>query len=201
MERRVYLIDDDSAIRESLTFLLSTQNLAVQTYESAVDFLRQVRELPPGCIVTDLRMPNVTGLQLVRTLKEQGTDWPVIVMTGHGDVPLAVEAMKAGVVDFLEKPFSDDVILATLESAFIRLDAKGDTESERAEFNSRIAKLSGREREVMAGLVGGKANKVIADDLGISARTVEIYRANVMTKMGARSLSELVRIALVSGVF
>jgi two-component system response regulator FixJ len=146
-------------------------------------------------------MPNVTGLQLVRTLKEQGTDWPVIVMTGHGDVPLAVEAMKAGVVDFLEKPFSDDVILATLESAFIRLDAKGDTESERAEFNSRIAKLSGREREVMAGLVGGKANKVIADDLGISARTVEIYRANVMTKMGARSLSELVRIALVSGVF
>ncbi len=201
MERRVYLIDDDSAIRESLSFLLSTQNLAVSVYESAVEFLQRVGELPAGCVVTDLRMPDVTGLQLVRMLKDRGVDWPVIVMTGHGDVPLAVEAMKAGVVDFLEKPFSDDVILDTIESAFARLDVKGQTESERAAFNTRIATLTGREREVMAGLVAGSANKVIASDLGISARTVEIYRANVMTKMQARSLSELVRMALVSGAF
>mgnify|MGYP000874509277 FL=1 len=199
-ERTVYLIDDDEAMRDSLSFLLSTEKLNVRTYESAVAFLK---EMPKGrgCIVTDLRMPEMTGLQLVRKLKDVGVGLPVIVMTGHGDVPLAVEAMKAGVVDFLEKPFSDDVILATIETAFARMEQESEAEHERATILERMAKLSGREKDVMAGLVAGHPNKVIADDHGISARTVEIYRANVMAKMQARSLSELVRMALVSGQF
>lgn len=199
--RRVYLIDDDDAMRDSLAFLLQTQDLVVDCYESASAFLRAAPELEPGCIVTDLRMPEMTGLQMVRALKEQGIALPVIVITGHGDVPLAVEAMKAGVVDFLEKPFSDDLILSTLSSAFRRLDEKFETDAERMAIRAHIESLSVREREVMAGLVAGRANKVIADDLGISPRTVEIYRANVMTKMQAQSLSELVRVAIASGEF
>ena len=199
-ERTVYLIDDDEAMRDSLSFLLSTEKLNVRTYESAVAFLKDMPK-DRGCIVTDLRMPEMTGLQLVRKLKDVGVGLPVIVMTGHGDVPLAVEAMKAGVVDFLEKPFSDDVILATIETAFARMEQESEAEHERATILERMAKLSGREKDVMAGLVAGHPNKVIADDHGISARTVEIYRANVMAKMQARSLSELVRMALVSGQF
>jgi two-component system response regulator FixJ len=157
--------------------------------------------LAAGCIITDMRMPEMTGLQLVRALKEEGIGLPVIVITGHGDVPLAVEAMKAGVVDFLEKPFSDDLILATVDLAFQRLDRRSDSDSNRAEILTRIDELTARERDVMTGLVAGRANKVIASDLGISARTVEIYRANVMSKMQARSLSELVRLAIASGLF
>lgn len=200
-ERRVYVIDDDQAMRESLSFLLQAQDFSVQAYDSAVSFLRVAPALAPGCIVTDLRMPEMTGLQLARVLREGGVALPVIVITGHGDVPLAVEAMKAGVVDFLEKPFSDDLIFATLNTAFQRLDHHSEAEAERAAILTRIGELTARERDVMTGLVAGRANKVIADDLGISPRTVEIYRANVMTKMQARSLSELVRMAIASGVF
>jgi two-component system response regulator FixJ len=201
MPRRVYLIDDDAAMRDSLSFLLSTQGLTVETYESPLAFLRVAAGLKGGCIVTDLRMPEMSGLQLVRHLKDTGILLPVIVITGHGDVPLAVEAMKAGVVDFIEKPFSDDVILASIKVALARVENQSRDEAERGEALARIASLTGREREVMAALVAGRANKVIADDLGISARTVEIYRANVMAKMQAASLSDLVRQAITSGAF
>ncbi|HWA20988.1 MAG TPA: response regulator FixJ [Caulobacterales bacterium] len=200
-ERRVYVIDDDEAMRESLSFLLQAHDFSVQAYDSAVSFLRVAPALAPGCIITDLRMPEMTGLQLARVLREGGMALPVIVITGHGDVPLAVEAMKAGVIDFLEKPFSDDLIFATLNTAFHRLDHQSEAEAERAAILARLGELTARERDVMTGLVAGRANKVIADDLGISPRTVEIYRANVMTKMQARSLSELVRMAIASGAF
>jgi two-component system, LuxR family, response regulator FixJ len=197
----VYLIDDDGAMRDSLSFLLSTQGLKVHAYESPERFLRDAANLDLGCIVTDMRMPEMSGLQLVRRLVALGVTAPVIVITGHGDVPLAVEAMKAGVVDFIEKPFSDDVIIAAINAALAGIANQSKQEAERADTLARIATLTGREHEVMQALVVGRANKVIADDLGISARTVEIYRANVMSKMKASSLSELVRLAITSGAF
>ncbi len=201
MLKYVYLIDDDAAVRDSLSFLLSTQGLEVRAYESAESFLRDSDALKPGCVLTCMRMPDITGLQLVKKLGESGASFVVVIMTGHGDVPLAVEAMKAGAVDFIEKPFSDDVVFAALEAAFARLERNTQEQSERAAIIARVEKLTGRERDVMTGLVAGHANKVIADDLGISARTVEIYRANVMEKMQARSLPELVRMAISSGLF
>jgi two-component system response regulator FixJ len=195
----VHVIDDDTAVRESLAFLLETADLSVRTYASAVEFLEAVSTVPHGCIVTDVRMPEMSGVDLARKLKELGVPDPVIVITGHADVPLAVEAMKAGVADFIEKPFDDEVILAAIRSALERGGKDIEGAAERARIAERIAALSGREKEVLDGLVAGHANKVIAYDLGISARTVEVYRANVMTKMGASSLSELVRMALIVG--
>lgn len=192
----VHVVDDDDAMRHSLLFLLECDGIGARAYESALAFLERLPTMERGCIVTDIRMPGMSGLELVTKLKEQGVSDPVIVITGHGDVPLAVEAMKAGVTDFLEKPFEDQQLLSAVRRA---LDASRDIvteESERREVKERIAALSGREHEVLDGLVAGKPNKIIAFDLGISARTVEIYRANVMTKMQARSLSELVRMTL-----
>jgi two-component system response regulator FixJ len=192
----VHVIDDDEAVRDSLAFLLETADLAVKTYDSAIRFLEQTSPADAGCLITDIRMPEMTGLELVRRLNEQGSSLPVIVITGHGDVPLAVEAMRAGVVDFIEKPFNDEAILAALRRA---LDLSRDHAEAVAEQNAiaqRLAKLSGRERQVLDGLVAGQANKVIAMNLGISPRTVEVYRANLMTKMLASSLSELVRMTL-----
>jgi two-component system response regulator FixJ len=195
----VHVIDDDDAVRDSLAFLLETADLSVRTYASAVEFLDAVPTMPHGCIVTDVRMPQMSGVDLARRLKELGVPDPVIVITGHADVPLAVEAMKAGVADFIEKPFDDEVILAAIRTALERGGKDIEGAAERARIAERIAALSGREKEVLDGLVAGHANKVIAYDLGISARTVEVYRANVMTKMGAASLSELVRMALIVG--
>ena len=200
-ERRVYLIDDDPAMRDSLSFLLSTQDIQVEAFESPLTFLESAVPLNSGCIITDMRMPEMTGLQLVRKVQEKGGCAPIILITGHGDVPLAVEAMKAGVSDFIEKPFSDDVIIGAVHAAFARAATMDRLEMEKAEAIARIESLTPREREVMDGLVAGRANKVIADDLKISARTVEIYRANVMTKMNAQSLSELVRSAITSGLY
>jgi two-component system response regulator FixJ len=194
-----HVIDDDAAARESLAFLLSTADIAVETYASAAAFLA-VADAAMGVVVTDVRMPEMDGLQLVRRLKEKGVALPVIVMTGHGDVPLAVEAMKEGVIDFIEKPFDDETMLGAIRSALSRHGDSRARDAERAEFLKRIEGLSPRERQVLDGLVAGKANKVIAYDLDISPRTVEIYRAHVMSKTGAQSLSELVRMALVSGV-
>jgi two-component system response regulator FixJ len=196
----VHVIDDDQAVRESLEFLLRSAKIDARSYESATAFLAALPGLNAGCIVTDVRMPGMSGVDLLRQLKERGTAMPVIVMTGHGDVQLAVEAMKLGAVDFLEKPFDDDMLLASVKSALGRLDKDASRELERSELNQRVATLSAREREVLEGLVSGKPNKIIAYDLGISPRTVEIYRAHVMTKMKAGSLSELVRMALVAGV-
>ncbi len=195
----VHVIDDDEAVRESIDFLLRSAGLSVRTYESATSFLDAAPKIAAGCIITDVRMPGLSGLDLLRRLQEMGIALPVIVITGHGDVPLAVEAMKCGAVDFLEKPFDDDVLLASVRSALNRSEESAAIESERAEIRARIAALTQRERDVLEGLVAGHPNKIIAFKLEISPRTVEIYRANLMTKMKAGSLSELVRMALVVG--
>jgi two-component system, LuxR family, response regulator FixJ len=196
----VHVIDDDDAMRDSLEFLLRTAKIEVRTYDSALAFLNAMPDGATGCIVTDVRMPGLSGVDLLRQLKARGSAMPVIVITGHGDVQLAVEAMKIGAADFLEKPFDDEALLASVRSALDRLQKDTQRGTERAELSNRLASLSVREREVLEGLVAGKANKVIAFDLGISPRTVEIYRAHVMTKMNAGSLSELVRMALLAGV-
>jgi two-component system, LuxR family, response regulator FixJ len=194
----VHVIDDDEAVRESIEFLLRTAGLSVRTYDSATSFLSAVAEISAGCIITDVRMPGLSGIDLLRRLQEMQIGLPVIVITGHGDVPLAVEAMKCGAVDFLEKPFDDDVLLGSVRSALDRSEESAAVESERAEIRARISALTQRERDVLEGLVAGHPNKIIAFKLEISPRTVEIYRANLMTKMKARSLSELVRMALVA---
>jgi two-component system response regulator FixJ len=196
----VHVIDDDEAVRESLTFLLKTAGLAVRTYENATAFLNDDPKTKAGCVVTDVRMPDISGLDLLRRLKELHVNLPVIVITGHGDVPLAVEAMKSGALDFLEKPFDDDALLDAVNAALHHQGADAKREAERAEIIEKIASLSNRERQVLEGLVAGHPNKTIAFDHGISPRTVEIYRANLMSKMQAGSLSELVRMALVGGI-
>ncbi|MCC6947979.1 MAG: response regulator transcription factor FixJ [Bradyrhizobiaceae bacterium] len=196
----VHVIDDDEAARDSLRFLLEAAELRVRTYESGSAFLEVLPAVDPGCVITDVRMPGVSGIELLQRLRKLPFELPVIVITGHGDVPLAVEAMKLGAVDFFEKPFDDDALLAAVRSAMNRYEKDLKRETDRAEINSRIAALSPRERQVLEGLVAGHPNKNIAFDLGISPRTVEIYRANVMTKMQAGSLSELVRMALVAGL-
>jgi two-component system, LuxR family, response regulator FixJ len=198
LEPKIHVIDDDDGARDSLAFLLSTADLPSETYASAAAFLAVAAEAA-GVVVTDIRMPQMDGLELTRRLTELGVALPVIVMTGHGDVPLAVEAMKAGVTDFIEKPYDDEAMLGAVRAA-LSLKARTDTRGERAASLSRIERLSRRERQVLDGLVAGKANKIIAHDLDISARTVEIYRAHVMSKTRAQSLSELVRMAVVAGI-
>jgi two-component system, LuxR family, response regulator FixJ len=195
----VHVIDDDEAVRDSIDFLLRSAGLSVRTYDSATSFLDAAPKIGAGCIITDVRMPGLSGLDLLRRLQEMQVALPVIVITGHGDVPLAVEAMKCGAVDFLEKPFDDDVLLASVRSALDRSEESAAVESERAEIRARIAALTQRERDVLEGLVAGHPNKIIAFKLEISPRTVEIYRANLMTKMKAGSLSELVRMTLLAG--
>ena len=172
----------------------------MKTYESASAFLDVAAGIKSGCIITDIRMPEIDGIELLRRLRKLKINIPIIVITGHGDVPLAVEAMKIGAIDFLEKPFDDEVMLASIRSGLDRQEQDNRRQAERAEIESRLAALSNRERDVLEGLVAGRANKQIAFDLGISPRTVEIYRANLMTKMQASSLSNLVRMALVAGI-
>jgi two-component system response regulator FixJ len=196
----VYVIDDDEAVRESLTFLLRAAKIAVQSFASAMAFLEELPDTSAGCVITDVRMPGLTGIDLLRRLEELKVGVPVIVVTGHGDIPLAVEAMKVGAIDFLEKPFDDEVLLASVRSALKRQGGQTKRHTERAEIENKVAALSNRERDVLDGLVAGRANKQIAYDLGISPRTVEIYRANLMNKMQAGSLSELVRMALIVGI-
>ena len=196
----VYVIDDDPAMRDSLDFLLGSAGFNVRVFESAVSFLGVLAELRFGCIVSDVRMPHVDGIDLLRRLKAEGSKLPIIIMTGHGDVPLAVEAMKLGALDFLEKPFEDERLIGMIHAALRQ--QVNDTESEgvATELAARIATLSPRERQVMDGLVAGLSNKLIAREYGISPRTIEVYRANVMTKMQAGSVSELVRQAIRAGV-
>ena len=195
----VHLIDDDEAVRSSLGFLLEMNDLPAKTYGSAAEFLKVADACRSGVVVTDVRMPEMSGLELVRKLKERGVTLPIIVITGHGDVPLAVEAMRAGVIDFIEKPFDDEVLVRSIRMA---LDTTTETDAqaqERKRFEQMLATLSPREKDVLRGVVDGKMNKVIAYELGISTRTVEVYRANVMSKTQANGLSELVRIALLAG--
>jgi len=199
-KRIVYIIDDDDALRESLAFLLGTAQISVQSFASAKAFLETLPMAKKGCIITDVRMPDLSGIDLLRRLNDLKVTLPVIVVTGHGDVALAVEAMKIGAIDFLEKPFDDEVLLASVNLALQQQDGQAKRHIERAEIESRTAALSQRERDVFDELIAGRANKQIAFDLGISPRTVEIYRANLMHKMQAGSLSELVRMALIVGM-
>lgn len=196
----VHVIDDDDAVRQSLEFLLRSARIKVKSYESAVDFLAARPPLDSSCIITDVKMPDVSGVDLLRRLNELKAAVPVIVITGHGDIALAVEAMKLGAVDFFEKPFDDEALLAAVRSSLSKSTDDSRRNLERTEINDKLAALSHRERQVLEGLVGGHPNKTIAYDLGISPRTVEIYRANLMTKMNAASLSDLVRMALVAGI-
>lgn len=195
----VHLIDDDEAVRQALAFLLATAGHAVRVYDSAEAFLSTAGAAQPGCIVSDVRMPGIDGLALQRRLKEIGINLPVVIMTGHADVPLAVEAMKAGAVDFIEKPFDDEVLLSAIRVALSRQGETVQRDAELAGIRARIAALSEREQQVLDGLVAGHPNKTIAYDLQLSPRTVEVHRANLMIKMGAGSLSELVRMALLAG--
>jgi two-component system response regulator FixJ len=195
----VHLIDDDEDVRRALAFLLGTAGLAVTVYESASVFLEKCENFESGCVVSDVRMPGIDGLELLRQLQQKRARMPVVVMTGHADVPLAVAAMKEGAVDFIEKPFADDVLLAAIQAAFDRDRNMGRTGAEAAQIRTRLASLTAREKEVLDGLLAGHPNKTIAYDLGLSPRTVEVHRANVMTKMVASSLSELVKMALAPG--
>jgi two-component system response regulator FixJ len=199
-ERRVYIVDDDEAVRDSLSVLLESKAYKVGSFGSAPEFLAAAPSLPLGCLIVDIRMPEMDGLELQQHLIERTLNFPMIVITGHGDVPLAVRAMKAGAIDFIEKPFTAEAILDSLQAALARLETPNEQDPAVAAATAKLALLSRREREVLAGLVAGLPNKSIAYDLAISPCTVEIHRARVMDKMGARSLSQLVRLALAAGV-
>jgi len=196
---KVYVIDDDEAMRDSLQFLLGSADFEVTVFESAEAFLNGFAGLDFGCVVSDVRMPGIGGIEMLRRLKSLQCRFPVIIMTGHGDVPLAVEAMKLGAVDFLEKPFDDDLLITMIHSGLKRAEPEARNEAATREIAERVASLSPRERQVMDGLVAGLSNKAIAREYDISPRTIEVYRANVMTKMQAGSLSELVRLAMRAG--
>jgi len=192
----VYIVDDDEAVRDSLSCLLEAKGYVVKSFGSALDFLAAAPALPIGCLIVDIRMPEMDGLELQERLKPCALGFPMIVITGHADVPLAVRAMKAGAVDFIEKPFASETILDSLAGVLFRLASPNERDPATAAAAEKLALLSRREREVLARLLAGLPNKSIAYDLEISPRTVEIYRARVMGKMGARSLSELIRLAL-----
>jgi two-component system response regulator FixJ len=198
--KKVYVIDDDPAMRDSLDFLLGSAGFSVHVFDSAQVFLDELAKLEPGCVVTDARMPGIDGIELLRRMHSGARKLPVIVMTGHGDVPLAVEAMKLGALDFLEKPFEDDRLIGMIEIALSEQQDGSKSEAASADMAARIASLTQRERQVMQGLVTGQSNKTIAREYDISPRTVEVYRANVMTKMQAGNLSELVRFAIRAGI-
>ncbi|MGH7024128.1 MAG: response regulator FixJ [Caulobacteraceae bacterium] len=199
-ERLVHVVDDDDAVRDALRVLLEISGYQVKTYDSGVRFLEALTGEETGCVITDVRMPGITGLAMSVSLRQRGSKLPVIVITGQADVPMAVEAIKAGVRDFIEKPFDDVAILNAVEAALAGTgEADQDDNGQRSLIRQRIDTLSMRERQVLGALVAGKPNKVTARDLGISPRTVAIYRANVMSKMQAGSLAELVRMAIAAG--
>lgn len=196
----IYVIDDDDAVRQSIEFLLATAGYKARGFESAQAFFGVLPEIEAGCVITDVRMPEITGIDLLKKVKDVKPGLPVIVITGHGDVALAVDAMKIGAIDFLEKPFDDDGLIASVKAALSSAADSGKRQAELGAIKEKLAALSNRERQVLEGLVAGHPNKTIAFDLGISPRTVEIYRANLMTKMGANSLSDLVRMAMLAGI-
>jgi len=197
---KVYVIDDDAAMRDSLNFLLDAANYDVMLFDSASNFLEKLPLLDFGCVVSDVRMPGVDGIELLRRMKALDSRFPTVIITGHGDVPLAVEAMKLGAVDFLEKPFEDDRLIGMIDMAIRQGAPAAKDEAAIRESALRVAALSPRERQVMEGLISGLSNKMIARNYDISPRTIEVYRANVMTKMQANSLSELVRLAMRAGL-
>jgi len=199
-KRLIHIIDDEDAIRRSASFMLKTSGFAVETWVSGVAFLKEARDAAEGCILLDVRMPEMDGLEVQQSLADRGITMPVIILTGHGDVTLAVRAMKAGAVDFLEKPFEKAVLLGAIEAAFARLAAAGDKVAREAEAQVLLGVLTAREKDVLEGLAQGLPNKTIAYDLGISPRTVEVHRANLMSKLDVRSLSDALRIAFAAGM-
>jgi len=198
--RIVHLVDDEEAIRKSAGFVLSRAGYKVLPYHSGTEFLKRAKAEPKGCVLLDVRMPEMDGLQVQSAMADCGIDMPVIVLTGHGDVTVAVQAMKAGAVEFLEKPFEKAALLAALERAFTRLERSDNRELEEREARTRIAALTPREREILVGLAKGYPNKTIAYDLGCSSRTVEVHRASLMYKLDVHSLSDLLRIAFAAGL-
>jgi len=199
VERTVHVVDDDGAVRRSLERLLDSAGLHAISYETAFAFLEAATNLAPGCVLLDIKMPGMDGLELQALLRQRIASLPVIMMTGQGDVQSAVRAMKAGAVDFIEKPYNDDVLLNAIDAALTRVDRAG-TGREIAEAAKRIATLSPREREVLEALVTGHPNKVIAFDLGISVRTVEVHRARMMDRLGVRQFAEAIRLAVLARV-
>jgi two-component system response regulator FixJ len=197
---KVYVIDDDAAMRDSLQFLLDASGFDVTLFETAQDFLDALPGLRFGCVVSDVRMPGIDGIALLKRMKATRSNFPILIMTGHGDVPMAVEAMKLGAIDFLEKPFEDERLTIMIKSAIQQAEPASKSEAVTHDIMARIKTLSPRERQVMDGLMAGLSNKLIAREYDISPRTIEVYRANVMTKMGANSLSELVRLTMRAGV-
>src|SRR3954469_19241012 len=198
--RIVYVIDDEEAVRDSVAFLLEAYELCVRSFPSAGEFLAAVPLLAPGCVLTDMCVPGMDGLELLRDMRGRNLPWPVVVMTAHEEVPLAVQALKAGASDFIEKPFPGDALIDAVLSALQTIDQTSKQDADIAEINRRIGTLTPREREVLEQLVAGNQNKVIAYNLGMSPRTVEVHRARVMDKMQARSLPALVRMVVASGV-
>ncbi|MBH1999512.1 MAG: response regulator [Sphingomonadaceae bacterium] len=196
----IYVVDDDEAIRRSLSFLLRTSGFAVELFEGGLSFLKAAGALAPGCVLLDVRMPDMDGLEVQRELRARGVMLPVVIMTGHGDVDMAVAAMKAGASDFIEKPFEKAALLACIEAARAQSVAARGASAQAQEAQARLNILTDRERDVLNGLIEGLPNKTIAFDLGISPRTVEIHRANLMQKLEVRSLAEALRIAFHAGV-
>jgi two-component system response regulator FixJ len=194
----VHIVDDDEAVRRSLAMLLGSFGYHTEIYDSAESFLAALDGIARGCVIVDVRMPGMNGLMLQRELERRESGLPVIIVTGHGDVSLAVEAMKAGAIDFIEKPYSERDLTRAVNAALVRLQDTQQHEAASASAGARLAQLTPRERDVLRQMVDGRSNKVIAHDLGISPRTVEIHRANLMDKLGCRSLAEAVRVALLS---
>jgi len=196
----VHIVDDEESIRKAASFALQTAGFAVETYQSGVEFLKVAKRVSPGCILLDVRMPEMDGLEVQRALAERGIAMPVIVLTGHGDVTVAVQAMKQGAVDFLEKPFEKAVLLEAVRRGFARLESANIEELEAAEAKLRLAVLTPREQEILEGLAKGYPNKTIAYDLGCSSRTVEVHRASLMAKLDVHNLADLLRIAFAAGL-
>ena len=196
----IYLVDDDDSVRRSVGFMLKTSGHKVESYVNGVEFLKEVRSLEPGCVLLDIQMPEIDGLELQSELRDRGVPFPIVVMTGHGDVDVAVRAMKAGAVDFIEKPFAKETMLDAVGEAFDRLDRSSEKSKRRKEAELLVNGLTRREYEVLVGLTKGHPNKTIGYDLDISPRTVEIHRANLMKKLNVFNLSDLLRIAFAAGV-
>jgi len=197
---KVYVIDDDPEVCSATSFMLETLRMPVQPFKSGVDFIRAVDNLEPGCILLDIRMPEMDGLEVLQELERRSIGWPVIVITGHGDTALAVETMKVGAIDFLEKPFTDHLLRSCLTRAAELLDSSGDELDRKRESRSRLERLTAREREVLQCLVEGLSNREVAARLGISLRTAEMHRANMMKRMGVKGLAEAVRVAAEAGL-
>ncbi len=196
----VHIVDDEEAVRRSTSFMLKTSGYAVQSWSSGISFLKDARDVEPGCILLDIRMPEMDGLAVQAALAERGVTMPVVILTGHGDIGTAVQAMKAGAVDFLEKPFEKQALLDAIELAHERIASAGNRAARASEASAVLGALTPREREVLEGLAQGLPNKAIAYDLGISPRTVEVHRANLMAKLDVKSLSDALRLAFAAGM-